>query len=486
VRLFITTVLLLTAGATALLQTPRFDLVITRVTVIDADGTPPAERTVVVRNGTIADIANPQDDVPEAATTIEGRGKFLVPGLWDMHVHLSTRPEPQLAEAVMLPLFLAHGIVGVRDMGGPLARVLELRDHVNEGALPGPRILTPGPFVDGPGEADAMFRRAATPAEGRDAVRELVRAGVDFVKVQANLTKDTYEAIVDEARTRKIVVAGHVPVALTLADVIQANQRSVEHVSPALVGDAGVLFACSSREAELRKELLAIEHGREGLKPEEIRRREAALRADLVKTYDPSRARSIGGQLKAHQMWFVPTLIWSNTLRPLSAAMNGSDLPMDFVPAETRKRWLDNRARYLQAATPEAFAAASAVADTSAKAVGALHAAGARILAGTDTFDAFVLPGISLHQELSLLVNAGLTPLEALQSATRNAAEYRGTLDREGTIARKKRADLVLLDANPLTDIGNLRRIQAVIQAGHVLSRQDLDRLLERARAAAK
>jgi imidazolonepropionase-like amidohydrolase len=460
--------------------------VITRVTVIDGEGTTPAERTVVVRGGTISEISTPETDVPDAAVTIDGRGKFLVPGLWDMHVHLSTRPEPQLAERIMLPAFLSYGIVGVRDMGGPLTRVLEIREQVNRGVIAGPRIITPGPFIDGPGDADAMFRRAANPAEGREAVRELERAGVDFVKVQANLAKDTYEAIVAEGKARKVVVAGHVPVALPLADVIHANQRSVEHISPALVGDGGVLFACSSREEALRKELLAIERERTTLKPDQVRARETALRADLVKTFDPARARAVGRQLKGRQMWLVPTLIWSNSFRPLAATDDGADLPLDLVPAEARKRWQDNRARYLKSASPEAFTAAADVARVSGEALATLHNAGARILAGTDTFDAFVLPGISLHQELALLVKAGLTPLDALQAATKNAAEYRGTLDRDGTIARKKRADLLVIDANPLADIGNLRKIHAVVQGGRVFTRADVDKMLTSAREAAK
>ena len=138
-RLILTAVLILAASASALLQSSHPDLVITRVTVIDGEGTPPVERTVVVRGGTISEISTPETDVPDAAVTIDGRGKFLVPGLWDMHVHLSTRPEPQLAERIMLPAFLSYGIVGVRDMGGPLTRVLEIREQVNRGAIAGPR-----------------------------------------------------------------------------------------------------------------------------------------------------------------------------------------------------------------------------------------------------------------------------------------------------------------------------------------------------------
>ena len=182
----------------------------------------------------------------------------------------------------------------------------------------------------------------------------------------------------------------------------------------------------------------------------------------------------------------MPTLIWSNSFRPLAATDNGADLPLDIVPPEARKRWQDNRARYLQAAPPDAYAAAADVARVSGSAIATVHAAGAKVLAGTDTFDAFVLPGFSLHQELALLVKAGLSPLAALQSATRSAADYRATLDREGTIARKKRADLVLLDANPLADIANLSQIHAVVQAGRVFTRAELDKMLQSARDAAR
>ena len=467
-------------------QRPRADLVITGINVIDLDGGPTRTFTVVVDRGSIVDLLPPEQPVPEADAVIEGRGKFLIPGLWDMHVHLATRPEPSLAENIMFPLFLANGVVGVRDMGGPLDRVLALRAGVNEGRLQGPRIITPGPFIDGSGDADPMFRRAATAEDARTAVRELVKAGVDFVKVQANLTRASYDAVIAEARAQKIVVSGHVPVALSAAHTIGSGQRSIEHISPALPGDAGLLFGCSSREDALRAELLPIERGRTSATPEAIRARETALRGELVRTFDPARAATLGARLRSGRTWIVPTLIWSNSFRPLHREANGADLPLEFVPAQTRKGWQDGRARYLQAAPPEAFTAASEVADASARAVGALHGSGARILAGTDTFDAFVLPGVSLHQELVLLTEAGLTPLAALQTATRNAADFHGTLDSEGTISRGKKADLVILDADPLADIRNASRIHAVITRGRTLTRAGLDKLLQTAREAAR
>src|SRR5262249_49001710 len=273
------------------------------------------------------------------------------------------------------------------------------------------------------------------------------------------------------ARETRIPLAGHVPLAISATDVVKAGQRSIEHISPALVGDAGLLFACSLREADLRRELLSIEHDRASATPEAIRTREAALRRQLLDTYSAERARTLGALIRSRGSWIVPTLIWSNSFRPLSATDTGDDVPLEYVPAATRTRWRQARERYLKAATAKDFAVNALVARTAATAVGTLHAAGARVLSGTDTFDYYVLPGVSLHQELGLLVGAGLTPMEALQTATRNAAEYRGTLVKEGTIELRKRADLMLLDANPLVDIHNTTKIRAVAIGGRVFGR---------------
>lgn len=477
-------VIMACAMAIAAPQNPA-DLVITGATIIDATGAPPGRRTIVIRKGVIDEVLEPSAAVPKANATIDAGGQFAIPGLWDMHVHLAIRPEPAIAENVMLPMFLAYGVVGVRDMGGPLERVLALRDGVAAGKLAGPRVITPGPFVDGPGEADPMFRRVQSADEARAAVRDLLAARVDFIKVQAGLSRAAYDAVLKEARARSAVVAGHVPIELSAHDVVSAGQRSIEHISPALVGDAGLLFACSSREQELRRELLAIEAARGKAAADALRKQEAALRDALVRSYDPGRAAALGAEIRKRGAWIVPTLIFSNSLRPLTPQDTGESVPLEFVPAAARARWREGRARDLEAAGPEQFTAASAVATTSGRAVGALHAAGAAVLAGTDTFDAFVLPGVSLHQELALLVSSGLTPLEAIQAATRNAAQYRGVGDREGSITVGKRADLVLLGANPLTDIHNISTVQTVVKDGKALARTYLDGLLDRVRTAA-
>jgi imidazolonepropionase-like amidohydrolase len=482
---FLTTVLFAAMAPVRQPSNPA-DLVITHVRVIDATGAGAIERSVVVRHNPIDALLPTSSRPPAATVVVDGTGKFLIPGLWDMHAHVAARPEPSLAERVMLPLFLAHGVVGVRDMGGPLERVLALRERINQGTLAGPRILTPGPFIDGPGEVDPLFRRAQTAAEARAAVRELATAGVDFVKVQANLSREAYDAVVAQAHETRIPLAGHVPVAISAIDVVNAGQRSIEHISPALVGDAGLLFACSSREADLRRELLSIEHDRTSAPAEIIRTREAALRRQLVETYSAERARALGALIRSHGSWIVPTLIWSTSFRPLSATDTSDAVPLDYVPAATRTRWRQAHERYLKAAGPEDFEANTSVARTAAAAVGALHKAGAHVLAGTDTFDYYVLPGVSLHQELALLVGAGLSTMEALQAATRNAADYRGTLAQEGTIERGKRADLVLLDGNPLAEIHNTTAIRAVVIGGRLVSREEIDRMLASVKNAAR
>jgi imidazolonepropionase-like amidohydrolase len=194
----------------------------------------------------------------------------------------------------------------------------------------------------------------------------------------------------------------------------------------------------------------------------------------------------MGDLLKRHDVWIVPTLVWSRSLRPLSRGDDGTSVPLEYVPSAARARLKARRAGYLATVTEADLAAASDVARVSARAVRAMHDAGARVLAGTDAFDGLVLPGFSLHQELALLVEAGLTPLDALRSATLEAAAYRGDLDLEGTITKGKRANLVLLDADPLADISNAARIHAVVASGRLYRRADLDGLLARARNAAR
>jgi hypothetical protein len=455
-------------------------LVIRNVTIIDAISDTPRMADIHVRGDVIAAISTTTP--PADARTVDGTGKFAIPGLWDMHVHLGMRPEPRIAEGMILPSLLAHGIVGVRDMGGPLESVPALRAAA---ATLGIRMLTPGPFIDGPGEASPFFRRPADGAAALAEVDALRSAGADFIKVQAGVSAAMHQHVAKAATARGLPLAGHIPLSMTVEDVIASGQRSIEHVSPALVGDGLLLLACSSESARLIAELRAIEAARGSTEAAVLAGREATLRARAIETYDPARARALGASMKGKDVWIVPTLTWSASLRPTARADDGRALPMDLVPRTLRMRWTDRRKAYIGQADDERLQAAARLAETSARAVRDLHAAGARILAGTDAFDAFVIPGHSLHQELEAMVRGGLTPLDALRMATVEAARYRGSRQTEGTLEPGKRADLILLDGNPVAEITNTRRIHAVMAGGRLWDRQRLNGLLEGVRAFA-
>ncbi len=469
---------------------PRI-LVLTNVTVIDVSGGPPVRNlTVVIRNDRIDAISKRAlIHLGRNVEVVNAAGKFLIPGLWDMHVHTAARPESDLSSRSLLAMYLAYGVVGVRDMGGDWSRLAPLRKGLAAGTLAGPALLAAGPFVDGPQEANPAMLSVASPEEARAAVRKLKSDGVDFVKAQAGLSREAFFALADEARKARMVLAGHVPELLNAAEVSDAGQKTIEHVSPALPGDAGILLACSSREDELRRELAALRdlEAKPNASADEYRARTRKLQAALLDSYDAAKAEALMRRLVKNQTWVVPTLIWSQSFRPLSREDTGADLPMNQLPVHLRQRWLAGRQRYLEAVAPETLALNQRVARQSLDLVRALHRAGVPLLAGTDSKDAFVVPGFSLHQELELLVQAGLSPLEALRTATLNSAALLDLARERGAVEKGRAADLVLLDANPLEDIRNTRRIYGVVKGGKYFSRRDLDKLLvDLERAAAE
>jgi imidazolonepropionase-like amidohydrolase len=342
--------------------------------------------------------------------------------------------------------------------------------------------------VDGPQPADAAVLPVANAAEARAAVRALKARGVDFIKVQAKLSRESYLAVADEAKHQGISFAGHVPESMNAGEVSDAGQRSLEHLSPALPGDAGILLACSGQEAELRQALAALSAAEQ--KPdanqEELRARTRELQAKLLDSYSPTKADALLARLARNRTWVVPTLIFSQSYRPLSPQDLGQDVPLQYVPAATRQRWEERRKRYVESAPPETFTLTRRVAEKSLALAAALHRAGVPLLAGTDSFDGFDISGFSLHQELALLVQAGLRPTEALQTATTNPAKFLGREHDAGTVEVGKMADLVLLDANPLEDIRNTRKIRGVVLHGRFFDRVALDKMLAGVEAAAK
>jgi len=399
--------------------------------------------------------------LPDGARTIDATGRFLIPGLWDAHVH--TRYEG----IDHLRLLVAHGITSARNMSGPwehLAQVREWKDQISKGARVGPRIVTAGPILDGPGPGRSTSRVVINhPDEGRLAVRRIKREGADFVKVYNLLSRETFDAIANEAKGQQLPIAGHVPIALSPIDVSDAGLRFIEHLD-------AIAWASSDREEEVRARL-------QDWRSEP--RTSPIIGAALAESFSTAKLALVAERLKANHTSVVPTLSlsWNRFERRGQRALVRSAERVQYVPRAYANAWGQEQSPYTAEDDRQQL-------ELSLRIVRELHQAGINILAGTDVGTSFQIPGPSLHDELGLLVEAGLSPGAALLTATRNPARAMGLTD-QGTIDPGMRADLVLLDANPLDDIDNVRKIRAVVAGGRVFERAELDAMLADIRLAA-
>jgi putative transposon-encoded protein len=445
-------------------------LAFTRVTIIDATGAP-AQRdmTIVIKGERISEIgSNGKVKVPKDALVIDAAGKFLIPGLWDMHVHTITKE-------LFFPLYLANGVTGVRDMFNPWANFSEWRREISEGKTLGPRISASYTIVDGPKPVWPLSIAASNEAEGRQAVLSLKRRGADFVKVYSLLPRDAYFAIVDEAKKQEMTFAGHVPEAVNAGEASDAGQKSIEHLT-------GVLLACSAREDEIRIETLKALAGGRSLLIESFFKRQLAA----VNSYDEQKAKALFARFVKNGTWHVPTLVVLRIFRYMDDPTITSDARLRYIPRFIRQALGWKLKENVGVNAVEETAQGRKLFLRLLFLVGAMHRAGVRFMAGTDTPNPFIYPGFSLHDELEWLVKAGLTPMEALQTATRNPAEYLNKLDSLGTIEKGKLADLVLLEANPLEDIGNTRKIASVVISGKLIPKTQLQEMLAGVEAAAR
>jgi len=458
-------------------QTPSAkpgSLALTHVTVIDTTGgAAKPDMTVVIAGNRIVEVAKSDEiRLPKNAETVDGHGRFLIPGLWDMHVHWY--------EKDYLPLFIANGVTGTRQMYG-VPMFQQWRKEIEAGELLGPHMLIPSPILDGPKPVWPGSIAVANASEGRQAVIQVKRSGADFVKVYSLLSRDAYFAIADESKKQGIPFEGHVPDSVTLEEASNAGQVTVEHLT-------GVLAACSSHEAELLKSaqetVAAIDAGQlpsvRFWGPDFRARQKLAL-----ETYSPQKAETVFGELKKNHTWQCPTLTVLRSMAYSDDPSFTNDPRLKYIPRDIVSSWNPKADPFLKDKTAEDWALSKKVFSKDLDVVGAMERAGVEILAGTDTLNPYCLPGFSLHDELGLLVQSGLTPLQALQAATLNPARFMGREQDLGTVAAGKIADLVLLDGNPLEDIGNTRKISAVVFGGKFFSRASLDEMLTRIEALA-
>jgi imidazolonepropionase-like amidohydrolase len=447
-------------------------IVFVHATVIDATGAPAQPDVTVVITGDRITATGKSAEVslPANAHIVDATGKFLIPGLWDMHVHWYAKD--------YLPLFLANGITGIRIMWG-MPEHHEWRKEMEQGSLLCPRLFIASAIVDGPKPYWPGSDMAGNEAEGRQAVKKAMQDGADFVKVYSFLPREAYFAIADEAKKQGIPFEGHVPISVSVEEASAAGQKSIEHLT-------GVLPACSTNAAELLKtaqESLAARlntNDTGNLAARVAQMREGALALD---TYSPEKAEAVFAQFKKNHTFQCPTL----TVLHLSAADPSivTDARIKYMPWEIRSYWSTSDSRFTNR-SPETTAFGKKTFQKDLEMVGAMQRAGVDILAGTDTGNPYCFPGFSLHDELGWLVDAGLTPMQALQAATRNAARFMGRENELGTIQQGKLADLILLDANPLDNIANTRKIAAVVYGGRFFPKSSLDEMLAKVEALTK
>jgi imidazolonepropionase-like amidohydrolase len=448
---------------------PAKPLVFTHVTVIDTTGGPvQPDRSVVITGDRITALGKSGEvDMPADAQVVDAAGKFLIPGLWDMHVHMAGKE--------FLTLFLANGVTGIRDMHAFYPQgIFQWRKEVATGQFPGPRIVAAGAIIDGPKPVWPGSKAAAGEKEGRKAVQELKNQGADFIKVYTQLPREAFFAIADEAKKQSLAFAGHVPESVSAAEASDAGQKSMEHLM-------GIVLACSTREEELRKEEMDAMGKADLAGLFTIIRRVQAKARD---TYSEQKAAALFARFVKNGTWQVPTLTVLRMFGYSNDPAFTNDPRLKYMSPFVKNFW-NPKTGPRSSLTDADYARLRANFPKDVKLVTDMHRAGVRFLAGTDATNPYCFPGFSLHDELERLVEAGFSPLEALQSATRNPAEFLGKLDSLGTVEKGKIADLVLLEANPLDNIGNTRKIEAVVSAGRYLPKAALQKMLAEVEAAA-
>lgn len=430
-RMFVSFCLIALGGWTSARAQP---LAITHVTVIDTTGgAPQRDVTVIIRDGRIESIGHINE--PADATLVDGRGRFLIPGLWDMHVHLSW------TSSSALPVLVANGVTSVRDMGGRLGQLDEWRTKIAAGLVAGPRIFRAGPMLNGR-KFNQYQMVPGSPEETRGVARALKEIGVDFLKVHRRLPRDAYYALIDEAKHLGITVVGHIPMTLTPEEASDAGQATIEHTETLFEGTftAGVKGKLSD----------AIRQFRESAEAQRLFER-------FVKNHT----------------------VVTPTLAAWTVVLNDPASPPDPRIRYVAKSLRNGLGQLPRMSADELQELRDSVAEYR-EVVRLMNQCGVTLMAGTDIAGPRI-PGFTLHDELAALVGAGLTTLEALQAATYTPAKIMNRSQELGSIEPGKVADLVLLDANPLEDIRNTQKIAAVIIGGQLLRRADLDALLHKA-----
>ncbi|GAB4018458.1 amidohydrolase family protein [Spirosoma migulaei] len=469
--LLLTAIFSLGLTATLIAQKQNVDVLIKSGNLIDVrTGNMLTKKIIATRGKTIVGVFDEsQLKNFQAKTIVDATGKFIIPGLWDMHVHFGGGDTLIEENKNLFPLYIAHGITGIRDAAADLSTsVLKWRDQISRDELAGPTLFTSGPKLEGYKSTWIGDIEVSTPAEVDKMLDSLQGLKVDFVKITDNAIKpDIYLYILQEAKKRGMKTSGHVPFALTMDEVSSAGLGSVEHMSY-------VFKAGSTRDKEVA---------------DKVRTGQLTTRVAspmIAQSFDEATALAVYQRMAKNGTFVVPTLNISRTVDYLDQDNHQNDTYLQYIGQGLKNTyaWRVNR---VAKDGPEAIAERHAVYEKSASLLPLLHKAGVTIMAGTDAgfLNSYVYPGLGLHHELGYFVKAGLTPLQALQSAIIPGPLFLGKTALFGDIAPGKSADIVLLDRNPIQDITATQAIHTVILRGTVYNRKALDGLLAEAKKKA-
>lgn len=420
-------------------------LLLRNVRVIDMMTTQdPRQADVVIQDGRIAAIVEPGKALIAGAREIDGKGRFLIPGLAEMHAHLPTNSDQRALTEDLLALFVANGVTNIRSMLGDRWH-LALREELATGKVFGPRLFAGAPSLNGSSAPD--------PETGARLAREYAAAKFDFLKLHPGLKRDVFDAIAKAANEAGIPFAGHVSEAVGIENALASKYAAVDHLD-------GYLTALADDECRQR-------------------RAAAFFAIGLLDCMDAARIRPLVELTLSAGTWNVPTqsFLEKFAFPPASVEAVRARPEMKYLPPATAQNWIDTRARFLgtQSLTKGQF---DHFLDLRRQLIRSLYEAGAPLLVGSDSPQIFNVPGFATHDELEALVAAGLPPRAALEAATVNVARHFRREGEFGAIAAGQAADLVLLDVNPLESIGNSRRIAGVMLRGRWLDRAELDTML--------
>lgn len=399
--------------------------------------------TVVVQDGRISSVTADDAQVPEGARRIDGEGRWLMPGLAEMHGHVPGPDDPDYAEDVLF-LYVSNGVTTVRNMAGHASH-LALRDRVEAGELVGPTLFAASPWL--------TPETAGTPEAARQAVRDYQAAGFDLLKL-GTIDAESYAAMAAAAHEIGMPFGGHIPAEVGLVAALDARQTSIDHY------DRYVEF------------LVPDDFDTQSLEP-------GFFGSGWVHLADRERIPEAIERTLAAGTWNVPTLSLVEHLASDTPAGEMIAWPeMRYMPQRVREGWVEAKHRF-QARDDFQPDAARALVELRQELTRALHAAGAPIALGSDAPQFFNVPGFSIHHEMEMMVAAGLTPYEVLATGTREPARYFGTPDAFGTVEPGRRADLILLEANPLDDVANVQRRIGVMVRGQWLPEADIQARLD-------